>query len=80
MPSVRGPSDGFGDSVAAADYNRDGRVDLLVTNGAEGGCRGIDVLALSANLRVVSPDGTADCVEIPAGNTSAVTKGASPRG
>lgn len=141
MPSVRGPSDGCGDSVAAADYNRDGRVDLFVTNGAEGGCRGIDVLlenrstggnwvaidldggpdnpwgfgasirvragdvtywrqltdgvnfrsqsevghqvlgigpALSADVRVLWPDGTADCVTIPAGTTSPVAKGTSP--
>jgi hypothetical protein len=31
--SFAGPIDGNGDAVAAADYDRDGRVDLLVTNG-----------------------------------------------
>jgi hypothetical protein len=31
----RGPRGGGGDSVATADYDRDGRVDLLVTNGYE---------------------------------------------
>jgi hypothetical protein len=29
----RGPRSGGGDSVATADYDRDGRVDLLITNG-----------------------------------------------
>jgi hypothetical protein len=31
--SYRGPTDGNGDSVAAADHNRDGRMDLFITNG-----------------------------------------------
>jgi hypothetical protein len=31
--SYRGPSAGNGDSVAAADYNRDGLMDVFVTNG-----------------------------------------------
>jgi FG-GAP-like repeat/ASPIC and UnbV len=30
---IRGPRRGGGDSVATADYDRDGRVDLLITNG-----------------------------------------------
>jgi VCBS repeat protein len=140
LPSVRGPRDGCGDSAAAADYNRDGRVDLFITNGAEGRCRGIDVLlenrsaggnwvaldlqggldnpwgmgarihvragrlsywreltdgvnfrsqsevahqvlgigkALSADVMVMWPDGTSDCVRLPAGTTSPVPKGTS---
>jgi hypothetical protein len=44
LTDVQGPRDGCGDSAAAADYDRDGDVDLFVTNGAEGGCRGIDEL------------------------------------
>ena len=32
-PSVAGPSNGFGDAVSVADYNRDGKLDLFVTNG-----------------------------------------------
>lgn len=31
--SFAGPTEGNGDAVAAGDYDRDGRVDLLVTNG-----------------------------------------------
>jgi len=49
LPSVRGPLDGCGDSAAAADSDRDGRVDLFITNGAEGGCRGTDVLLRNAS-------------------------------
>jgi VCBS repeat protein/ASPIC/UnbV protein len=44
LASLRGPRDGCGDSSAVADHDRDGRVDLFITNGAEGGCRGMDVL------------------------------------
>jgi VCBS repeat protein/ASPIC/UnbV protein len=140
VSSVRGPIDGCGDSAAAADYDRDGDVDLFITNGAEGGCRGTDVLlenrstggnwvaidldggsdnpwgfgarirvhagdltywreltdgvnfrsqsevghqvlgigpAPSADVRVFWPDGTPDCVQIPAGTTLVVTKGTS---
>ncbi len=33
LPSLQGPRRGNGDSAAAADFNRDGRVDLFVTNG-----------------------------------------------
>lgn len=138
--SLRGPRDGCGDSAAAADYNRDGRVDLFITNGAEGPCKGVDVLlenrsrggnwvaldlyagadnpwgfgarmhveagglsywrqlsdgvnfrsqsevghqvlgigrALSADVKVIWPDGTSDCVRIEAGKSSPVTKGSS---
>ncbi len=140
LSSVRGPRDGCGDSAAAADYNRDGRVDLFITNGAEGRCEGMDVLlenrsaggnwvaldlhgglgnpwgmgarvhvragalsywreltdgvnfrsqsevghqvlgigkAQSAEVKVVWPDGMSDCVRLPAGTTSPVTKGSS---
>jgi hypothetical protein len=140
VPSLRGPRDGCGDSAAAADHNRDGRVDLFVTNGAEGGCRGRDALlenhsrggnwvaielrgdprnpwgigarihvasdgarywrqltdgvtfrsqsevghqvlgigrAVSADVKVVWPDGTSDCLRIPAGTTAPVSKGSS---
>jgi VCBS repeat protein len=140
LSSVRGPRDGCGDSAAAADYNRDGRVDLFITNGAEGRCKGKDVLlenrsaggnwvaldlqggldnpwgmgarvhvragrlsywreltdgvnfrsqsevghqvlgvgnAMSAEVKVMWPDGTSDCVRLPAGTTSSVTKGTS---
>jgi hypothetical protein len=44
VPSLRGPRDGCGDSASAADHNRDGRMDLFLTNGAEGRCKGPDVL------------------------------------
>ena len=44
LAEVDGPRDGCGDSATAADHDRDGDVDLFVTNGAEGGCRGMDVL------------------------------------
>lgn len=44
LPGLRGSPDGCGDSAAAADFDRDGRVDLYVTNGAEGGCTGKDEL------------------------------------
>ncbi|MGI8773431.1 MAG: FG-GAP repeat domain-containing protein [Actinomycetota bacterium] len=33
IPSVRGTRAGSGDAVSAADHDRDGRVDVLVTNG-----------------------------------------------
>lgn len=58
IPSLRGPRDGCGDSAAAADYDRDGRVDLFVTNGAEGRCKGMDVLLrnLSASGNWVALD------------------------
>jgi hypothetical protein len=140
VSSVRGPRDGCGDSAAAADYDRDGRVDLFITNGAEGGCRGVDVLlqnrsiggnwvaldlhgdpgnpwgigarihvqagrvsywrqltdgvnfrsqsevghqvlgiggALAAEVKVIWPDGTSDCLLIDAGITQRVAKGSS---
>ena len=44
LAEVEGPRNGCGDSATAADHDRDGDVDLFVTNGAEGGCRGMDVL------------------------------------
>ncbi len=31
--SIAGPRNGFGDAVSVADYNRDGKLDLFVTNG-----------------------------------------------
>ncbi|OGE08849.1 hypothetical protein A2615_04930 [Candidatus Curtissbacteria bacterium RIFOXYD1_FULL_41_36] len=36
LAEVAGPTSGNGDSAAWADYNKDGFLDLLVTNGAEG--------------------------------------------
>lgn len=143
LPSVRGPRDGCGDSAAAADFDRDGRVDLFITNGAEGGCQGKDVLlrnvstggnwvgldlhgdpnnpwgigarlhvragdlsfwrqitdgvnfrsqseighqvlgigrAHSAEVKVIWPDGTTDCVQVAQGATSSLIKGSSACG
>lgn len=141
LPMLRGPRDGCGDSAAIADHDRDGRVDVFLTNGAEGGCRGSDVLlenvstgghwvaidllgepenpwgvgsrihvragrlsywrdvtdgvafrsqseighqvlgigsSVSADVKVMWPDGTMDCLRLEAGTTRGVRQGALP--
>jgi hypothetical protein len=60
--SARGPRDGCGDSAAAADHDRDGRIDLFITNGAEGPCGGVDVL-----LENVSTSGNWVAVDVEGG-------------